>query len=173
MDGWRYKKRKNADNQKFSYLPEGWVRTLEGYILPPYLFTAYSLFSKGYRVFGKSWKQQNGHAWSSKKGRNVRKSHAPSKAVYLKHLEEFFAIAPCVPYHEQRWRFPKDCLNGNYFKEQRNKQKGQGKRERRKQAAEEQRLAQERKRAAALKAIRQTEVAQAKRELKEQQFDRS
>ena len=93
-------------------LPIGFYRSNTRYIIPPYLEPAWKLFHGNEIVFGKRWCHL-AMAWRTRTNRKRKRSDPEVNEKYSQHVEEFFCLAPCVPYYEQRDRFPKDLLEGD------------------------------------------------------------
>ena len=104
LEGWR--------PTEMLVLPIGFYRTHTRYIIPPYLDEAWKLFRQNKIVFGKSW----GHlekSWQTKSNRKRIRADEEVCNKFCQHVDEFFRLAPCVPYYEQRDRFPKYMLEGD------------------------------------------------------------
>ena len=93
-------------------LPIGYHREATRYVVPSYLQEAFGRFKRGKVVFGQKWEHLGLH-WGTKKNRRRIRSDLEVCTKYVQHVDEFFSLAPCVPYYECRDRFPKDALEGN------------------------------------------------------------
>ena len=112
---WNRKLLKGFKSNESGWLPPGYYRDDTKYVIPPYLQPAWKKFLGGDGVYGRYWKHLGLH-WGSKKSRRRIKSDLDVRAEYLQDVDEFFSLAPCVPFHECKDRFPKEFFNGDCLK---------------------------------------------------------